>query len=358
VSKQTYIRVTGTDVAFAEMKIGRHHCDIYSATVPLFYVMKILGFAPFVLEGELGDRRLRCSAISTAYVLAVSITFTYFRCVALRGFVRAMIGAEMLSTVVCVWGTCYIFFNIFLSFLGVLNSFKAAAILNILSQFDRAVGGMSYICFRSVLYICIQLCFPFFYCAYFCALLLCKRHFDVIQKFIISVDVIMIVCFNITQSNIMLLLKQRFRFLNVKLLELIHDRPNKNIKNVSHKRSSKGEKLSSKMLLLHEARIPKQHLKSQLLTLSSLHDHLCDASDQFNFFYSLQTLLCVAISFIELTVNAYIAFLNLIGVKIVIRQDDWAHHMTMLETYCHVTNVWAIAWSGTTAAHQVRERLQ
>jgi hypothetical protein len=155
----------------------------------------------------------------------------------------------------------------------------------------------------------------------------------------------------------MLLLKQRFKYLNFKLLELIHDRRNSNTQTVYHKRISNGEEVFSKILPLTAIRISKQRSKSQLHTLISQHGRLCDASNRFNFFYSLQTLFCVAISFIELTVNAYIAFLSIMRLETGFAENDWTHHMTPLESYCYVANIWAIAWSGCSAAQQVRELL-
>jgi hypothetical protein len=265
-----------------------------------------------------------------------------------------MTGAEMENTVVCLWGLFYVLFKIVLSFLGVLNSFETAAILNILSEFDNIVGGMSHICFRSVLYFCIQLSFPFFYCIYFGALLISKRDLDVIIKVVIYVDIIMTICFNITQTNLMLLLKQRFKILNFRLLELIHDSRNRNTETVHQKPNSKREKVSSKILPLTAIR----NFRSQLFTVIAQHGRLCDASNHFSFFYSVQTLLCVTISFIELTVNAYVAFLNIMGLESGFPERNWTNHMTVLETYCHVTNVWAIAWSGCSAAQQVRESLK
>jgi uncharacterized membrane protein (GlpM family) len=113
-----------------EMKINRHYFDIYSATLPLFYVMKILGFVPFELKGKVGKRRLKSSVISTLYSIITFIIFTYFRYVALYDFLQKISGAEMLSTVMCFWGVCYFLLNYFLAFSGVLNSYNAAAILN------------------------------------------------------------------------------------------------------------------------------------------------------------------------------------------------------------------------------------
>jgi hypothetical protein len=156
----------------------------------------------------------------------------------------------------------------------------------------------------------------------------------------------------------MLLLKQRFKYLNFKFLGLIHDRHNRNTQTVHHKRNSNGEKISPKILPLTAIRMSKQRSKSQLLTIISQHGRLCDASNRFNFFYSAQTLLCVAISFIELTVNAYITFLSIMGLESGFVEPDWTHHMTALESYCYVANIWAIAWSGCSAAQQVREWLK
>jgi hypothetical protein len=170
----------------------------------------------------------------------------------------------------------------------------------------------------------------------------------------------MIIYFNITQTNLILLLKQRFKFLNFKLLELIHDCHNDTIEIVNYKRNSKGIKFSSKILPLSPTKTSKQHLKNQLISISSLHGRLCDASDNFSCFYSVQTLFCVAISFIELTVNAYIAFLRIIGLQndVNIGLSDWMQHLTWLETFCYMVKVWAVAWSGNSAAQQVRECFQ
>jgi hypothetical protein len=284
--------------------------------------------------------------------------FTYFRFVTLRDFLRKITGAEMLNTVMCFWGVCYYLLNYFLASLGVMNSSNAAAILNKLSEFDSVLGGMSHICLRSVRYFCIQLCFSLCYCTYIGIVFLCKEDLDVIPKVMINVDTVMIISFNITQINLILLLKQRFEFLNFKLLELIHDHHNKTIEIVHHKRNSKGVKLSSKVLPLTATRTCKQHLKSQLITISSLHGRLCDVSDQFNYFFSVQTLLSVAISFIELTINAYIAFLRIIRLESGVYLSDWFLHLTWLETYCYVAIVWAVAWSGSSAAQQVRKCFQ
>jgi hypothetical protein len=168
------------------------------------------------------------------------------------------------------------------------------------------------------------------------------------------VDIVMIIYLNITQTNLILLLKQRFKFLNFKLLELIHDCQNETIEIVHHKRNSKGVKISSKILPLTATRTSKQHLKSQLITISSLHGRLCDASDTFNYFYSVQILLCVAISFIELTINAYFVFLRIIMLESDVYVSDWMQHLTWLDTHYYVVKVWAVAWSGNSAAQQVR----
>jgi hypothetical protein len=340
------------------MKTNRHNFDIYSATLPLFYVMKILGFVPFVLKGKVGKRRLKFSIISTVYSLATFIILTYFRFVTLQDFLRKLTGAEMLNAVMCFWVVCYYLLNYFLASLGVLNSSNAAAILNMLSEFDSVMGGMSHICFRSVRYFCIQLCFSLCYCTYIGVLLLSEKNLDVIPKVMINVDIVMIICFNITQINLILLLKQRFKSLNFKLLELIHDRHNKPVETVHQKINFKRAKISSKILPLSATRTSKQHLKRKLIAISSLHGRLCDVSDHFNYFYSMQTLLSVAISFIELTINAYIAFLSIIRLESGVYISDWFQLLTWLETYCYVANVWAVAWSGSSAAQQVRECFQ
>jgi hypothetical protein len=320
--------------------------------------MKILGFVPFALKGKVGERRLKFSVISTVYSLAIFMIFMYFRFVTLHGFLRKIAGAEMLNTVLSFWGVCYYLLNYFLATLGVLNSSNAAAILNKLSEFDSVSGGMSYICFRSVLYFCLQLCFSLCYCTYIGVVFLSEENLDVISKVMINVDTVMIICFNITQINLILLLKQRFKFLNFKLLELIHDRHNTTIETVHHKRNSKGVKFSSKILPLTATRSSKQHLKKQLITISSLHGRLCDVSDHFNFFYSVQILLSVANSFIEITINAYIVFLRIVRLESDVYARDWLQHLAWLETYWYVANLWAVAWSGSSAAQQVRQCFQ
>jgi uncharacterized membrane protein (DUF485 family) len=342
------------------MKIKRHHFDVYSATLPLFYVMKIFGSVPFVLVGKVGKRRLKFSVISTVYSLASFMIFTYFRFATLHGFLRDITGTEMLSTVMYsyFWGVCYYLLSYFLASVGVLNSSNAAKILNKLSEFDSVLGGMSPICFRSVRYVCIQLCLSLCYCIYIGVLFLSQEDLGVIPKVMINVDTVMIICFNITQINLILLLKQRFEFLNFKLLEFIHDHHNKTNEIVRHKRNSKGVSVSSKILRLTAITSSNQHLKNQIIFISSLHGRLCDVSDQFNYFYSVQTLLSVAISFIELTINAYIAFLRIIRLESGVYVSDWFQHLIWLEIYFYMANVSALAWSGSSAAQQVRERFQ
>jgi hypothetical protein len=171
-------------------------------------------------------------------------------------------------------------------------------------------------------------------------------------------DIVMIFCFNTTQINLVLLLKQRFKLLNVKLLELIHDRHSKTIETVHHKRNSKEVKFPSRVLPLIATRTSKKHLKNQLLTISSLHGHLCDISDNFNCFCSVQTLLCVAISFIVLIVDAYIAFLSIIRLEIGTHVSDWLQYLAWLEACSCVVNVWLVSWSASSAAQQVSECFQ
>jgi hypothetical protein len=123
-------------LTFSEMKKNRRHFDIYSAALPLFYVLKILGFAPFVLKGRVRKRRLKCSVISTFYSLSTFIIFTCFRYVALHSLVQEKTRAELLNTVVIFGNVCHLILNIFLAFLGVMNSYNVATILNRLSEFD------------------------------------------------------------------------------------------------------------------------------------------------------------------------------------------------------------------------------
>jgi hypothetical protein len=245
-----------------------------------------------------------------------------------------------------------------LASVGVLNSSNAAAILNMLSEFDSVLGGMSHICFKSLRYFCIQLCFLLCYCTYIGALFLSKENLDVIPKVMTNMDTVMIICFSTTEINLLLLLKQRFTFLNIKLLELIRDRHNKTPEIVHHKRNFKRETTSSKILPLTATRTSKQCLKSQLNAISSLHGRLCDVSGHFNCFYSVQTLLSIAISFTELTVNAYIVFLRIIRLESGEYVSDWFQHLIWLETFCYIAKVWAVAWSGSSTAQQVRECFQ
>jgi hypothetical protein len=336
----------------AGMKTTHYHFDVYSATVPILYLLKILGFAPFVLEGKVRTRRLTFSVSSAIYSVTTSIIITYFRYVTYGTSFEARFGLQMISTVLCFGDICDFFINCFLTFLGVMNSCKVAAILNMLSEFDNILGGMACICFRSVRYNSIQLYLSFCCYIYFNILFfMSDRKFYIIPKITINVDNVIITCFNSTQINLILLLKQRFEFLNFQLLELVQNSHKTTIEFVPHKRY-KGVNVSSRVLPLGVTST-SEYIKSKLATIRYPHDHLCDTSDHYNSLYSGQNLLGIAISFIAPTLNPYIILLSNLTFDSGVSASVRFQLITLLETCYHAVNVGAVAWSGSSAAQQV-----
>jgi hypothetical protein len=338
--------------SMAGTKIYHKNFDVYSATVPIFYVLKILGLFPFVLEGTVRARRLEFSVSSAIHSVATLIIITYFRCLTIFSLFEMRSGLQMLNTVRCFREICYFFVNCFLAFLVVINSSTVAAILNTLSEFDNMLGGMTYICFKSVRYICIYLCFSFCGCVYFNTFFMFYKKFDIISTITINFGNLMFTCFNATHIHLMLLLKQRFECLNDQLLEVIQNSHKKTIESVPHKRNQ-GVHLPFKILPLSLANT-SENFKDQLITIRHLHGKLCDTSDQFNYLYSLQTLLYVAISFLVLTVDSFVALLSIVTFEGGSVPRSVSKFTKWFEICYNVACVLVVAWSGSSVAQQVR----
>jgi hypothetical protein len=328
--------------------------DLYSVIKPLLYASKAVGVAPFVLEGEIGNRRLRISAPAVMYsVLLLSILLG--RQIFL---IREIIFFDLetvFKTAAVIETLTYSISTSGFALMFLLKSTKMNRILHKLSLFDELIGGMERSYNSAILLLIGQMCLHLVVVVSLTITVIAYVGFEAFVNFIgrsATVNNLPIILIVDTQLlNIILLLKQRFSAVNLKIADYLNEnqitfsiRPRNNKVAVSLITFIPKVTLMDSSLDLPFKRL--QHLKN-------LHDFLCDISELVNCTYTVHMLLNVMLKFIAIVFNIYFRLLRVLkSDKGQYNDDVWEWVMTgMLGWY--VLKLSAVVWACTSTSREV-----
>lgn len=328
--------------------------DLYSVIKPLLYVSKAVGVAPFVLEGELKNRRLRISGPAVVYSVLV-LLILLGRQISLIREIYLFDLETVFKTAAVIETVTYSISTSGFALMFLLKRTDMYKILHKLSLFDELFGDMERSYNSALLFLIGQMCL---HLVVVLTLSITVSSYVGLITFIdfvgrsATVNNLPIILIVDTQLfNIMLLLKQRFFAVNLKITDHLNE--NHNTFSIRPR--------NSKVAVSLITQIPKVTLMDSSFDLpcerfqylKNLHEFLCDISELVNCTYAIHMLLNVILKFIAIVFNIYFRLLRLLkSDKGQYSDDVWEWVMTgMLGWY--VLKLGAIVWACASTAREV-----
>jgi hypothetical protein len=328
--------------------------DLYSVINPLLYASKAAGVAPFVLEGDIGNRRLRISRPAVMYSILVLLILLGRQIFLIREIIFFDL-ETVFKTAAVIETLAYSVSTSGFALMFLLKGPEMYKILHKLSLFDELIGGMDKSYNSALLFLIGQMF------SHLLVVLLLSVTVSVYAGFMTFVNFVgrsatvnnlpIILIVDTQLFNIMLLLKQRFSVINLQIMDCI----NKRHVTFSVRRSN--NKVADSLITY----VPKVTLMDcshqlpcqRLQRLKKLHEYLCDISELVNCTYAIHMLLNVMLKFIAIVFNIYFRLLRVLkSDKGQYNDDVWEWVMTGMLGWYGV-KLGAIVWACTSTAQEV-----
>jgi hypothetical protein len=327
--------------------------DLYSTIKLLLYASKALGVAPFVLEGEIGSRKLRISRPAVIYSVIILLMLLGRQIFLIREILFSQFEAVFKTTAVIETLTYSISTSGF-ALMFLFQSNNICRILHKLSLFDELVPGMEKSYKPALLLLIAQMCL---HSAIFFTLGLFVSAYTGFLNFLYFVinsaaanDFPIILIVDTQLFNIMLLLKQRFSTINLKITECLNENQIKF-----------SVQLPNNVTVPLITHIPKVSVTEMSLEISrkrmkrlrNVHEFLCDISELVNRTYAIHMLLNVMLKFIVIVFNVYFRLLRVLKSDKGQYDDDvWEWVMTGMLIW-NVSKLSAILWACSSTTQEV-----
>jgi hypothetical protein len=316
----------------------------------------MLGMTPFVIEGNIGSRKLRLSCLALLYsllMLTVQISRQMF-------FIWNLFSTDNLESVLQTASaieviTCNVTVSV-LFLMNLLNRCKVCQIFLKISNFDELLGDMYHTYRKSLFCVIAQLGFHTLFLGSVGIVVIINEAYNVYADLLhcvsVSANFLLVLVVDLEIINFAFALKQRFSALNNCLSEYIEKTY---FESLVSKRWINKSLLSAVHSIPHVIQvksfdgIPSVKLKN----LSDLHDVLCDTSVLVNSSYSIHMLFDVVLKFIGIIFNVYFRLLRVVNYNRSRYEDNVHEAIMVVMLFWNVLQLTALVWACKSASEEV-----